>query len=69
MNHTDIAVFKYDFTYFMTDEDLKKLSKDKLPEPIAPAKAFDLSKAERVHITKEEIKRREMEQQEQLKNF
>jgi hypothetical protein len=32
-------------------------------------KSFDLSKAERVFITKEELKRRELEEQEKLKTI
>lgn len=28
VNHTDIGVFKYDFTYFMHDEELKKFPKE-----------------------------------------
>ncbi len=69
VNHTDIGVFKYDFTYFMSEEELKKFPKDKLPEPIAPARAFDFSKAERVFMTKEELKRREQEEQEKLESI
>jgi hypothetical protein len=65
VNHTDIAIFKWDFTYFMTEEEKKKHKE--LPEKLVPPKAFDLSKAERVIITKEEIKMREMQEQEKLK--
>jgi hypothetical protein len=56
VNHSSIGVFKYDFTYFMSPDDLKKFPKDKLPEKLVPPKAFDLSQAERVFITKEELK-------------
>ncbi len=52
----------------MTPEEIKKLPKEKLPEKITPPKAFDLSTAERVFITKEELKRRELEQ-EKLKDL
>jgi len=69
VNHTDIAVFKYDFTYFMSADELKKLPKDRLPEPLEIPKSFDLSKAERVFITKEELKRRELEEQEKMKQI
>lgn len=69
VNHTDIGVFKYDFTYFMSPEEVKKLSEEKRPEPLKIPKAFDLSKAERVFITKEELKRRAEEEAEKLKNI
>lgn len=59
VNHDNIAVFKYDFTYFMTPDEIKKLPKEKQPEPLEIPKSFDFSKAERVFITKEELKRRE----------
>lgn len=65
--NTNIAAFNYDFTYFMTEDELKKL-KEK-PAPIVPPKSFDFSKAERVIITKEELKRREMEEAEKLKGL
>jgi hypothetical protein len=56
--NTDIAIFKYDFTYFMSPDELKKL-KEK-PAKVLPPKAFDFSNAERVVITKEELKQREL---------
>lgn len=66
--NTDMAVFKYDFTYFMSPDEIKKLKGDKAPPPKLKApKAFDLSKAERVVITKEELKQRELMEQEKLK--
>lgn len=52
----------------MSPEDLKKLPKDKLPEKVTAPKSFDFEKAERVIITKEELKRRELEQ-EKLKDL
>ena len=52
----------------MTPEELKKLNKEKIPEKLLPPKSFDFSKAERVFITKEELKRRELEQ-EKLKDL
>jgi hypothetical protein len=45
------------------------LPKDRLPEPLEKAKSFDFSKAERIYITKEELKRRELEEQERLKQI
>lgn len=62
-----MAIFKWDYTYFMTAEDVKKM-KDK-PEPLKPIKALDLQKAERIFITKEEIKMRELQEQEKLKQI
>ena len=47
---------------FMTADELKKIPKEKLPEKLVPPKSFDLRTAERVFITKEELKRRELEQ-------
>ena len=48
-------MFKYDFTHFMSADDLKKYKGDK-PAKLVPPKAFDLTTAERVVITKEELK-------------
>ena len=59
--NTDIAVFKWDYTYFMSAEELKKLKGDKAPPAkLVPPKSFDLATAERVVITKEELKQREL---------
>lgn len=68
VNQKDIGIFKYDFTYFMNPDDVKKLPKEKQPEKFVAPKSFDFSKAERVIITKEELKRRELEQ-EKLKDL
>jgi len=65
----EFASVNMDFTYFMSAEDLKKFPKDKLPEPITFPKYFDLSKAERVYITQEEVLRRVEEEQEKLRNL
>jgi hypothetical protein len=51
----------------MTPEEIKKLPDEKKPEPLLMPKSFDLSQAERVIITKEELKKREAEEQEKLK--
>jgi len=53
--NTSMAVHKWDFTYHMTADEIKAL-KDKKPEPVIPPKFFDLDKAERVYITREELK-------------
>ena len=68
--NTEIAIFKWDYTYFMSPDEIKKLKGDKAPPPKAvPAKAFDLTTAERVIITKEELKQRELMEQEKLKDI
>ena len=70
VNTDDIAIFKYDFTYFMSADEIKKLKGDKLPPPRAVApKSFDLTTADRVIITKEELKQRELMEQEKLKDI
>ena len=58
--NTEMAVFKWDYTYFMTKDEIKAL-KEK-PEVYKIPKAFDLTKAERVHITKEDIKSMELKE-------
>lgn len=52
----------------MTEDELKKLPKDKIPEKLVAPKAFDFSQAERVYMTREELIRREQEAQEQMKS-
>jgi hypothetical protein len=56
--NTKIGVYNWDYTFFMKPDELKKL-KEK-PEKLVPPKSFDFSKAERVFITKEELKQREL---------
>lgn len=60
--NTDVAVHKWDFTHFMTEDDLKKY-KGALPEKLVKPVGFDLQKANRVYITKEDLKRREQEKE------
>ena len=63
-----MAVFKWDYIHFMSKDEVKKL-KEK-PEPLIIPKSFYFSKAERVIITKEELKRREQElEQEKYKDL
>jgi hypothetical protein len=62
-------VFNYDYSYFMSPEEVKKLKGDKAIPKLTPPKALDLSKAERVFITKEELKQRELMEQEKLKDI
>lgn len=49
----------------MSPDEIKKL-KEKPIQYVAP-KSFDFSKSERIFITKEELKRREEEEQAKLK--
>ena len=58
--NTKMAVHKWDFTYFMTEEE-RKAYKGELPSELIPPKMFDLSKAERVVVSREELKTKEME--------
>jgi hypothetical protein len=55
---TEVAVYKWDFTHFMSEEDLKKWKGTK-PDPLVKPVGFDLQQAKRVFITKEDLKRRE----------
>lgn len=64
INHDDIAVFKYDYTYHLNEAELKAL-KEK-PEPIVRPIMFDLAQAERVFVDKDEIKRQEEEEKADL---
>jgi len=66
MIHNKIAIFNYDHSFFMTPEEIKKKG---VPAKLIAPKAFDLSQAERVVITKEELKQRELMEQEKLKNI
>jgi len=52
----------------MNAEDLKK-KKDQIPAKLVAPKSFDLKTAERVIITKEELKQRELQEQEKLKEI
>ena len=42
--NTSMAVHNWDFTYYMTKEELKEY-KGEMPEKLTPPKMFDLSKA------------------------
>jgi len=60
--NTKMAVHHWDFTDYMTEEE-RKAYKGELPETVVPPKMFDLSKAERVALSKEELKLKEMEEE------
>ena len=61
-----MAVYKWDFTYHMKADELKTLKEEKRPEKLTPPKYFDLDKAERVYITREELKQMEIEREQAL---
>lgn len=48
---TKMVVHKYDFTHFMSKEELKAF-KGEIPGKLQPPKMFDLSQAERVKVDK-----------------
>jgi hypothetical protein len=52
-----MAAHLWDFTYFMTEKEIKALKEEQLPEKFDTPKQFDLSKATRVHTTKEDVKK------------
>ena len=53
---TKMAVHKYDFTYFMSKEELKAFKGD-VPGKLQSPKMFDLSQAERVTVDREQLKK------------
>ena len=57
---TRMVVLNYDFTYFMDEESKKKLTD--APDPIVSPWAFDLSKAERVNFSADDISAMKEEQ-------
>ena len=57
--NSDMAVYKFDWTDFMTPEEVKEQTEEVLTPLIKP-KHFDLKKAKRVIVTREEIKMREL---------
>ena len=60
-----MAVHKYDFTYFMSKEELKAF-KGEIPGKLQPPKMFDLSQAERVKIDREQLKKELEEEKHRL---
>lgn len=69
VNH-EMAVYKWDATYFMTEKEIKALPEERRQPLKVPPKSFDLSKAERVIINKKDLKVQELQaQQEKLSSF
>ena len=56
--NTDMAVFKLDWTHFMTPEEVKQQAETLAP--LTKAKYPDMKKAKRVKTTREEIRLQEM---------
>ena len=62
-----MAIFKWSNKQFMTEEEYKNTPDDKKPYIPVPPKMFDLSKAERIKINKEDLKVTEIQaEQEKL---
>jgi len=64
--NNDMTVFKYDFTYFMNEEDTKKLLKSETSRMTA-FKNPDMKKAERIDLEIEELMRAESKAKEEKK--
>lgn len=54
LNH-EMAVYKWDASIYMTKEEIDALPEERKPQLYDPPKYFDLSKAERIIIKKEEM--------------
>ena len=64
-----MAIFKYSNQECMREKELKELPEEKRVRKMPP-KPVDLSKAERVHIIKSDLKVQEIQaEQEKLSNF
>jgi hypothetical protein len=59
VNHSDIAAFKYDWTYHLTDKELKELKKR--PYRPIPPDPIDFTKAERHYVKKTDLKDLELD--------
>jgi hypothetical protein len=58
--HTDMAIFNWDNTLFMSKEEIKKLPAEKKKKAVPPV-MFDLSKASKVTIDKADLKVQEIQ--------
>ena len=56
--NSDMAVYKLDWTHFMTPEEVKKQAEEL--KPLQKAKYLDPAKSKRIKITREDIKMAEM---------
>lgn len=61
--NTKMAVHQWDFTYFLNEEELKKLKPEEKPEEFEVPKHPDMATAERIFISKEQIKMEEIEKE------
>jgi hypothetical protein len=55
INH-DMAIFKWDNSAFMTEEEVNKMPEDKKPKMVVPAVSIDMSKAKRIYVDKDDLK-------------
>lgn len=60
--NTEMAIFSWDNTIFMTEDEIKKLPEEK-KQKVYPAQMFDLAKAERIFVDKSELKVQEIQAQ------
>jgi len=68
--NTEMAVYRWNAAVFMSDKEIKALPDEKKPETFTPPKHFDLSKAERVAINKDDMQIQEIQAaQEKLSSF
>ena len=51
-----MAVYKWNSSEFMTEDEIKKMPENKRPVKTIPPVMFDLSKAERIVINKADLK-------------
>ena len=61
--NTKMAVHQWDFTYFLNEEEMKKLKPEDKPEEFEIPKHPDMTTAERIFISKEQIKMQEIEKE------
>jgi hypothetical protein len=58
-----MAANHFDFTYFMTKDEKKKLKPEQEPQTWTTPRMPDLDKAERIVTSKEDIKKMQLERQ------
>jgi hypothetical protein len=69
VNH-DMAIYKWDATYFMNEDEIKALPEERRQPLKVPPKSFDLINAEKVVINKADLKVQELQaEQEKLSSF
>jgi len=58
-----MAVHRWDFTHFLSEDEKKKLKPEELPEKFEIPTHPDMATAERIFISKEQIKMEEIEKE------